>query len=134
MSRKPAVRKEMQKVCRRFDRWRKTRVGRSPIPERLWRAAVESANEHGICRTAQVLHLDYYKLRRLVGSAGRTEQASPRGADRSLFVELAASPVATGTLDCSIELEGPRGRLRVQWRGNTSPDLAGLSRCLWEAA
>ena len=59
MSRKPAVRKEMQKVCRRFDRWRKTRVGRSPIPERLWRAAVESANEDGVCRTAQVLHLDY---------------------------------------------------------------------------
>ena len=81
-----------------------------------------------------MLHLDYYKLRRLVGSAGGTKQASPRGTDRIPFVELAASPVATGTLDCSIELEGPRGRLRIQWRGSTSPDLAVLSRCLWEAA
>jgi hypothetical protein len=134
MARKPAIPKEMQRVCRRFDRWRKSRVGRAPIPERLWRAAVESANEHGVCRTAQVLHLDYYKLRRLVGSPSNSKRAGAPGIHPSPFVELVAPPVATGTLECVIELEGPRGRLRVRWSGSTSPDLVGLSRSLWEAA
>ena len=33
-----------------------------------------------------------------------------------------------------IELEGPRGKLRIQWKGATAPDLAALSRVLWESA
>jgi hypothetical protein len=36
--------------------------------------------------------------------------------------------------ECVIELEGPRGKMRIQWRGATPPDLAGLSRVLWESA
>lgn len=111
MARKPVVPKEMQKVCRRFDRWRK---------ERLWRAAVESANQHGVCRTAQVLHLDYYKLRRLVGSPSSTKRAGDPGTHPGPFVELVAPPAATGTLECMIELEGPRGR--------TGPSLSTATR------
>src|ERR1035441_3783161 len=34
--------------------------------------------------------------------------------------------------ECFIELEGPRGKIRIQWKGATAPDLAGLSRALWE--
>ena len=33
-----------------------------------------------------------------------------------------------------IELEGPRGKVRNQWNGAAVPDLAGLSRALWESA
>jgi hypothetical protein len=29
-------------------------------------------------------------------------------------------------------VEGPRGRMRIEWKGSTAPDLAGLSRVLWE--
>ena len=65
MSRRLAVPIEMRNVYRRFERWRKSHVGRMPIPERLWRAATELANEHGVCRTAEILHLEYGKLRRL---------------------------------------------------------------------
>jgi len=133
MARKPGIPKELQRICRRFDRWRKSREGRAPIPERLWRAAVESAKEHGVCRTAQVLHLDYNKLRRMAGSTVLARQATFPSDSRSAFMELVA-PLATGSLDCVIELEGPRGKLRIQWKGTTAPDLAGLSRSLWEAA
>jgi len=49
------------------------------------------------------------------------------------FVELMA-PQAAGLSECLIELEGPRGRMRIQWKGTTAPDLAGLSRALWEPA
>ena len=49
------------------------------------------------------------------------------------FVELVASP-AMGQTECLIELEGPRGKIRILWKGTTGPDLAGLSRALWELA
>ena len=32
-----------------------------------------------------------------------------------------------------MELEGPRGKLRIQWKGATASDLAGLIR-VWESA
>ena len=32
-----------------------------------------------------------------------------------------------------IELEGRRGKMRIQWKGTTAPDLSGLSRALWES-
>jgi hypothetical protein len=34
--------------------------------------------------------------------------------------------------ECIIEVEGPRGRMRIEWKGPAAPDLAGLSRVLWE--
>jgi hypothetical protein len=48
----------MRRIYLRFVRWRSAHPGvRLPIPPRLWRAAAEVAREHGVCRTAQVLHL-----------------------------------------------------------------------------
>jgi hypothetical protein len=132
-SRRSAVPIEMRKVYGRFERWRKSHVGRQPIPERLWRAATELAKEHGVFRTAEVLHLEYGKLRRLAESASGRRRATAAKTVRTPFVELVA-PQGMGGLECVIELEGPRGKLRLQWKGTTAPDLAGLSRTLWELA
>ncbi len=76
--------------------------------------------------------MEYGKLRRLTESAsGR--RASAAQAPGTSFVELVAPP-AMGGLECLIELEGPRGKLRIQWKGSTAPALAGLGRTLWEPA
>ena len=50
-----------------------------------------------------------------------------------MFVEL-LSALPSGSPECLIELEGPRGKMRIQWKGATAADLAGLSRILWESA
>ena len=42
------------------------------------------------------------------------------------------APRSVDPPECVIELEGPRGKMRVHWKGATAPDLAGLSRALWE--
>jgi hypothetical protein len=42
------------------------------------------------------------------------------------------APQAVGLSECLIELEGPRGKMRIQWKGTTAPDLSGLSRVFWE--
>lgn len=39
-----------------------------------------------------------------------------------------------GGLECVIESEGLRGKLRIQWKGTTARDVASLSRSLWESA
>jgi hypothetical protein len=132
----------MRKVYRRFERWRNAHTGRLPIPGPLWATAVELAREHGVFQTAKALRLEYGKLKRLVDSAGRVKKgrvakasaAGPRRARRTAppaFVELMASHVA-GPSECLIELEGRRGKMRIQWKGTTPPDLGGLSRALWE--
>ena len=120
----------MRRVCRRFDRWRKSHTARLPIPEKLWASAAQVAREHGVFRTAKVLHLEYGKLKRMV--EGVTPSTRPAWTSAA-FVEL-VPPQAVGlSSECVMELEGPRGKLRIQWKGATASDLAGLIRG-WESA
>ena len=139
----PDIPHNMRKVYRRFERWRSAHTARLPIPERLWAAAVELAREHGVSATAQALHLEYGKLRRLMESASpmvksRLAKAPAAGRHRSrsiappAFVELMPSPTASLS-ECVIELQGRRGKMRIHWKGSTAPDLGGLSRALWES-
>jgi hypothetical protein len=139
----PEIPHGMRRIYRRFVHWRSAHPGvRLPIPARLWKAAAKVAREHGVCRTAQVLRLEYAKLKQQMESVsavaqgpGRTKVASRKsGRVRSAapaFLEL-VGPAAMGVSECLIELEGPHGKMRVQWKGTTAPDLAGLSRALWE--
>ena len=120
----------MRRVCRRFERWRKGHKARLPIPEALWAAAAEAAREHGVFRAAKALRLEYGKLKQMVETA--PAQARPAMAPAT-FLELVPSQTG-GLAECLIELEGPHGKLRIQWKGTIAPDLAGLSRVLWESA
>ena len=120
----------MERIYRRFERWRKSHRGRLPIPAPLWAPAAEVAREHGVFHTAKVLRLEYGKWKRMVESAVPVRRAVRPPAK---FIEL-VTPKAVGLTECVIELEGPRGKMRIQWKGATAPDLAGLSRALWESA
>src|SRR6266542_4944866 len=146
----PDIPHSMQKAYRRFERWRSAHTGRLPIPARLWSAAVELAREHGVSPTAQALRLEYGKLKRLLESASplpkrlvkrrrvaRRQKAlaagrRTRSSAPPAFLELMTSP-AVGLAECLIELEGRRGKMRIQWKGTTAPDLSALSRALWES-
>jgi hypothetical protein len=148
MARSPDNPTNVQKVSLRFERWRSAHTGRLPIPERLWAAAVDLARVHGVFHTAKALRLEYGKLKRLVKSAdgvaegregkGRVAKAprarrrGTRSAAAPEFMELVTSPAA-GLSECLIELEGGRGKMRIQWKGTTAPDLGGLSRAFWES-
>jgi hypothetical protein len=129
----PYIPDGMRVLHGRFARWRKSHTGRLPIPDPLWAAAAEMAREHGVFRTAKVLSLEYGKLKRLTTESHPGRRRTARlNAPPAAFVEL-LTPGA-GAAECLIELEGPRGKMRVQWKGSTTPDLAGLSRVLWESA
>src|SRR4051812_37745094 len=66
-----------------------------------------------------------------IASSGR--RTAPLAAPRTAFMELLTPGPGSGA-ECVIELEGPRGKMRIQWKGSTTPDLAELSRVLWESA
>jgi len=72
---------EMERVHRRFERWRKTRRGRAPIPRRLWAAAASLAREHGVNLTSQALGLEFNKPRSFVES-GKTRRKKVTAARR----------------------------------------------------
>jgi hypothetical protein len=130
----PEIPAKIRQVERRFERWRNSHPGGKPLPTALWASAVEVAKEHGVVRTAQVLRLDYAKLKRLTALAGvGHHEPGPGGTPRAAFMELLA-PATAGASECLIELEGPRGKVRIQWKGTGVPDLAALSRAIWEPA
>lgn len=112
----------------RFENWRQTRKGKARIPDELWSAAAEVARRDGVNKTAAALHLDGGKLKRRMGTGSVPDKMMPPA-----FVEMMV-PRAVGVSECTIELEGRNGKLRVHWKGATAADLAGLSRALWDAA
>ena len=134
---------KMRKVYRRFQRWRSSHLGRLPIPEPLWAAAAEVAREQGVFPTAKALRLEYGKLKQWVEAAGaaakgrvaKAPAAAPRRARSAppAFVELIAPPPGSFP-ECLVELEGPRGRMRMQFKGMATGELVALSRALWGGA
>ncbi len=138
----PDIPHNMRKVQRRFEQWRSAHTGRLPIPQRLWTAAAELGREHGVFNTAKVLRLEYGKLKQLVEAAspaakGRVKKgpvARPRRARSNAppaFVEL-LGPRPGSSPECRVELEGPRGRMRIEFKGIATAELVALSRVLWD--
>ena len=147
---------DMQRLYRRFERWRSAHTGRLPIPEGLWAAAAELAREHGVFATAKALHLEYGKLKQLadvpvpvwkgrVAKAATALRQTPAGRRRRTalphgtrsqartpaFVEL-ITPRSGSSRECRVELEGPRGRMRIEFKGMATAELVALCRALWD--
>ena len=156
----PEIPHGMKRVYQHFARWRSAHPGvRLPIPPRLWKAAAKVAREQGVCRTAQVLRLEYGKLKRMAAADGisatvvsrkgrrihRLTASLPAGGEAAnkkasrtqsatslpSFLEVVGSSAIAGS-ECVIELEGAQGKMRIQWKGMGAPDLAALGRVVLE--
>ncbi len=88
----------------------------------------EVCRELGINRTAKTLRLDYSMLKkRLASTASDTPPDVPTGSD---FLELL--PTGVTAAECVLECQDARGtKLRLHFKGPQLPDLAALSRALW---
>jgi hypothetical protein len=116
----------LEEVKTRFEEWRNIRQGKARIPGELWSAAVEVARKEGINRTARELHVAWDDLKRRMPATGPVPQ-------QPAFVEL-VTPQMQSVPECTLEVEGSRGKLRIQLKGASASDLASLSRVLWEVA
>jgi hypothetical protein len=126
-SKTPAIGLEEAKA--RFEEWRQNRKGKAAIPDELWATAVEVARKEGVSRTSTELRVEWNHLKRRIAAASGS---SPRTAPPT-FVELVVPPTES-LPECTIELEGRRGKLRIWVNGATASYLAALSRELWESA
>jgi len=111
----------------RFTVWRKARSVGERIPKSLWKAAAKMAAEHGLNRTASVLKLEYYSLKRHV------EQQSSDSNCEVAFVELpSTSTLPAG--ECLIEFQDGEGAsIRIHLKGSEIPDVLALGRNFWLA-
>ena len=116
----------VEEVRVRLEEWRRSRQKGTAIPNELWSAAIEVARRDGLGRTAAALRLDYGKLKRLMMEAEGIEKKSASPS----FMELVA-PEAAAVSQCAIELEGRRGRIRIELKANAT-ELASFGRTLAE--
>ncbi len=124
-------RSRLERVRRRFERWRRTRKVLSRIPEPLWAAAVKVAGASGISHTAKTLGVNHHALKRRIVEAAATSDGPGRAAVAT-FLEL-APPTRTGSCQCTLELEdGSGAKMRVHFQSAEASDLAALSRSFWE--
>ena len=111
----------------RFQTWRRQRKAGGRIPQALWAMATRLAKSHGVSRTAAVLGLDYYRLKKRAEAAASEPQSSG-----TAFVEL-TSPVLVAK-QCHFELDNGAGAtMRVQLIGYDAAELEVLSRSFWNA-
>ena len=114
---------------RRLDEFRSSRPHRTKLPETLWQAAVELARQHGLYSVAHPLRLDYMGLKRRLEGLPSAQKKAPAPA----FVELITAHPAT-VAECVIEFESRVGsKMRIQWKGSSTPDWASLLRAWREA-
>ena len=112
-----------------FERWRSQHKPYTHIPEPLWALATELAREFGLNRTASMMRLDYYGLKKRL-ERPVVDDTSP-ATDGPSFLELL--PVqATPAVECTIECQNAAGaQIRIQLKGRDLPDLTGLCGELW---
>jgi hypothetical protein len=118
---------ELGRAKRSFEQWRRSRGRREPIPERLWRMAVEAAAVGGVYATARRLRLNPTRLKGRMQAAGQGQawEEGPR------FVELpfvGAPPLP----ECILEAEDQSGtKLRIHLKGGATAQAVSLGRMLW---
>jgi hypothetical protein len=91
----------MEAARTRFEEWRTSRSGKSPIPDELWKLAIDAARQQGVNRAAQQLRLDAGKLKRRFVAAGPRRS---KARQQPRFVELIA-PATVASPEWAIEFE-----------------------------
>ena len=99
---------DLEKVSRKFEVWRKQRRNqRSPIPEDLWRAAVDLCKSYRISQVRSELGLDYGKLKAKVTELGENK-SQPEFINIDLPTRSETNPVVEW-----VRPDGAKLRVRV---------------------
>lgn len=118
---------ELGRARDQFHSWRQTRKPKSRIPEPLWAMAARLSAAHGLHRTAAILKLDYYSLKK------RVEAADVRhNGNGPAFIELPSAMASAK--ECVIEFEDGMGvSLRVHLKGYDAADIVAVGRSIRES-
>lgn len=122
------VRAELTELRHRLEKWRGGRDRGRRIPEELWREAERFARRHGLHVVSRTLRLDYYSLKRRVGTALQAKVPPSTPA----FVEVAFGQLLPPQ-GCSVEIVRPDGA-RLSIRATSDIDLSSLTTAFLAAS
>jgi|AmaraimetFIIA100_FD_contig_31_12637337_length_834_multi_6_in_0_out_0_1 hypothetical protein len=117
---------DMEEVRQQLEQFRSSHRPRCHIPASLWARAAELVRRHGLYATARTLHLDYTRLKKLAEPSNH----EPKTAELPELVEM-IGPTLPRIPEWTIEMEGGRGRMRIQVKGAATAELITLSQRLW---
>lgn len=111
---------ELERIEAELDVWRRSPERGRGIPEEIWRDVVTLAREHGVCRVARSLGLNYDSVKRRASACGIAlkRRAAPT------FVELGLQSVG-GDGTRVLELSTPDG-VRLTVKGASVEELSAL--------
>ncbi len=124
--------RQLRKIKRSIDDWRRTDATPRRIPEEIWEQAVAAAGKYGVGPVAKNLGLDHAKLKSKVPAENRqvltvvpSQEPVP-----AAFLEFLSPPAPARCLErCVLEVESSRGaRVRVEVCGLELPGLVTLLR------
>jgi hypothetical protein len=126
----------LERLRKRFERWRRKKPPRSRIADSLWTAAIQAAQDYGLSRTAQALRVNYYALKKR-WEKDLPANRLPKHRPAARFIELppiasASKGRVTGSCECTLEWEdaGGSGKMRAHIPSIATGDLAILCRSL----
>jgi hypothetical protein len=112
----------LERLRWRFERYRRSRKGRPPIPDGLWSAAARAAGRFGVNRTAEALRLNYYDLKKRVEGRDATASASSPCKPKLRTASEASKPKAARF----IELLAPVGNNAHFGHGRPGPIMQAV--------
>ena len=125
-----AATRRVEIARRRFVAWRRSRKVVSRIPDDLWELAVAAAREVGVNQAARSLGLEYYALKKRVGSS--VDESEQKRSES--FIEFDSNGAPPFFTEWAVEMENDNGdRMRVAGRSPSAPDVVGLCRVFWGA-
>jgi len=113
----------LEDVRERFERWRRNREKRSPIPETLWEAAASLYPEHSLHEISKALRLNHTKLKHY---AMKVSSSPPMAAGQH-FIQLGLAPPGSRYV---IDMQHQNGS-RMTINGADHPDLMKLAGLFW---
>lgn len=123
------ARPTLEEVRHGFEMWRKDRRTRGPIPEDLWRAAVEQCESHSVYKVSRALRVNFTDLR------NRVEKVRDRAVSAGEPIGFVELDIGARILpfDCVVEMESSNGsKMRMYLKGSQKGfDSVELSRAFW---
>lgn len=128
--RRTALPKKVKKLRTRIERWRRTRLKRSPMPNKLWDEATLLARTHGTYRISSALRINYDNLKKRVDGAPEAGRDDSAG-----FVEVEGAQLV-GAFESArpvVEFSGANGaKLVIRLSGREDLDVVGLADAFWK--
>lgn len=124
---------QMSEVLKQFQDWRKERRRGERLPKKLWKLAVDLANDYSLEEIVSTLNIDYGRLEKRIESFGfiRSPKIKRSPPLTEEFVEI--GPLGAGHVnECTIETEDNTGnRLTIHLKDRDCAHAIEFAKVFW---